>query len=77
MARMTSEAASPLLTITEDATAKVLEVRAAETDPESLALWVEVSGEQAGAYTYHMEFRPSRRARRRRRRPAPRRPARS
>ena len=49
---------SELLTITEEARAKVLEVRAAETDADSLALWVEVSGEQAGAYTYLMEFRP-------------------
>ena len=57
MTRMTSEAASPILTITEDAMAKVVEVRATETDPESLVLWVEVSGQQAGAYTYLMEFR--------------------
>jgi Fe/S biogenesis protein NfuA len=49
---------SELLTITEEARAKVLEVRAAETDPDTLALWVEVSGEQAGAFTYLMEFRP-------------------
>ena len=57
MACMTSEAASPILTITEDAMSKVVEVRASETDPESLVLWVEVSGQQAGAYTYLMEFR--------------------
>jgi Fe/S biogenesis protein NfuA len=37
--------------------AKVVEVRASETDPESLVLWVEVSGQQAGAFTYLMEFR--------------------
>jgi Fe/S biogenesis protein NfuA len=47
-----------LLAITEEARAKVLEVRAAEADADTLALWVEVSGEQAGAYTYLMEFRP-------------------
>jgi Fe/S biogenesis protein NfuA len=47
-----------LLTVTEEARAKVLEVRAAEDDAETLALWVEVSGEQGGAYTYLMEFRP-------------------
>jgi Fe/S biogenesis protein NfuA len=57
MARMTSEAASPILTVTDDAMAKVLEVRASESEPESLVLWVEVSGQQAGAYTYLMEFR--------------------
>ena len=46
-----------LLTITDAARAKVLEVRAEEADPDGLALWVEISGEQAGAYTYLMEFR--------------------
>jgi Fe/S biogenesis protein NfuA len=49
---------SELLTITEEARAKVLEVRAAEADDTDLALWVEVNGEQGGAYTYLMEFRP-------------------
>ena len=48
-----------VLTISDDARAKVLEVRAAEPEAERLALWVEVSGEQAGAYTYLMEFRPA------------------
>jgi Fe/S biogenesis protein NfuA len=48
---------SEILTITDAARAKVLEVRAEEADPDSLALWVEVSGEQAGAFTYLMEFR--------------------
>jgi Fe/S biogenesis protein NfuA len=47
-----------LLTITEEARAKVLEVRASEPEADGLALWVEVDGEQAGAYTYLMEFRP-------------------
>jgi Fe/S biogenesis protein NfuA len=49
---------SELLTITEEARSKVLEVRASEPDADGLALWVEVNGEQAGAYTYLMEFRP-------------------
>jgi Fe/S biogenesis protein NfuA len=48
----------PVLTITDAARDKILEVRAGETDPETQALWVEVSGEAAGAYTYIMEFRP-------------------
>jgi Fe/S biogenesis protein NfuA len=48
---------SEILTMTDEARAKVLEVRAEESDPESLALWVEVNGEQAGAFTYLMEFR--------------------
>jgi Fe/S biogenesis protein NfuA len=57
MTRMTSDAVTPILAISDDALAKVLEVRAAESDPESLALWVEVSGQQNGAFTYLMEFR--------------------
>jgi Fe/S biogenesis protein NfuA len=57
MARMASDAVTPVLTITDEAMAKVLEVRATESDPESLALWVEVSGQQNGAFTYLMEFR--------------------
>jgi Fe/S biogenesis protein NfuA len=47
-----------VLAITDEARATVLDVRSAEADPDSLALWVEVDGEQAGAYTYLMEFRP-------------------
>jgi Fe/S biogenesis protein NfuA len=53
-----SEISEPILTVTDAAREKVLEVRADETDPDTLALWVEVSGEAAGAYTYTMEFRP-------------------
>jgi Fe/S biogenesis protein NfuA len=49
---------SEVLTITEEARSKVLEVRAAEADADTLALWVEVNGESAGAFTYLMEFRP-------------------
>jgi Fe/S biogenesis protein NfuA len=52
-----SEAASPILSISPEAHAKVLEVRAAEDEADSLVLWVEVNGQQAGAYSYLMEFR--------------------
>jgi Fe/S biogenesis protein NfuA len=48
----------PILEITDAARDKILEVRAAETEPDALALWVDVSGEQDGAYTYAMELRP-------------------
>jgi Fe/S biogenesis protein NfuA len=50
---------SDVLTISPEAHQKVLEVRNAEPEPETLALWVEVNGEQNGAYTYLMEFRPT------------------
>ena len=53
-----ADVVEPLLTITDAAREKIVEVRAAEPDPDSLVLWVEVSGQTAGAYTYTMELRP-------------------
>jgi Fe/S biogenesis protein NfuA len=50
-------AVSDLLTISPEAHQKVLEVRNSEAEPHELALWIEVDGEQNGAYTYLMEFR--------------------
>ncbi len=47
---------SPVLTITGEARSTVLEVLANEADPETLALWLEVSGDTNGAYTYDMYF---------------------
>jgi Fe/S biogenesis protein NfuA len=52
-------AVTELLTISPEAHQKVLEVRNSEAEPEELALWVEVNGEQNGTYTYLMEFRPT------------------
>jgi Fe/S biogenesis protein NfuA len=52
-------AVTDVLTISPEAHQKVLDVRNSEPEPESLALWVEVNGEQNGAYTYLMEFRPT------------------
>ena len=48
---------TPLLTITDQARVRVLEVRAGETDPEALALWIEVTGVAGTAFTYDMYFR--------------------
>lgn len=53
-----AELVEPVLKLTDAAREKIREVRASETDPETLALWVEVSGESDGAYTYLMELRP-------------------
>jgi Fe/S biogenesis protein NfuA len=55
---MMSEYAEPVLNISDEARTKITEVRANEADPESLALWVEVSGQSGGAFTYEMYFRP-------------------
>ena len=47
---------APVLTITPEGRATVLEVLANEAESETLALWLEVSGETGGAYTYDMYF---------------------
>ena len=56
MVHMT-DASVPLVTITDAARVRVLEVRAGEPEPESLALWVEVTGAAGTAFTYDMYFR--------------------
>ena len=47
---------APVLAITPDARATVLEVLANEAESETLALWLEVCGEADGAYAYDMYF---------------------
>lgn len=47
---------APVLSVTDAALAKVLQLRTDETDHESLALWVEVNGTSGDAYTYDMYF---------------------
>ncbi len=42
--------------ITPSALAKVLEIRSAEDDPETLCLWVEVTGTRGVDYTYDLSF---------------------
>jgi len=51
------ETTTPLLTITDQARVRVLEVRAGEGEPESLGLWIEVTGVAGTAFTYDMYFR--------------------
>ena len=46
----------PVFAITPAALAKVLEIRAAEDDPESLCLWIEVTGVNGVDYTYDLSF---------------------
>jgi Fe-S cluster assembly iron-binding protein IscA len=48
--------AAPLVTVTDAAREKILEVRAVEPDPDALALWLEVSGAEGATYTYDMYF---------------------
>jgi Fe/S biogenesis protein NfuA len=46
----------PILRLTDAARSRVIEVRSSEPEPDTLALWVEVTGEGAGEYTYDMWF---------------------
>jgi Fe/S biogenesis protein NfuA len=46
----------PVLTVTPEARATVLEVLASEAESATLALWLEISGESNGAYSYDMYF---------------------
>ncbi len=46
----------PVVSVSDAALAKVLQLRSDEADPESLALWIEVSGTSGLAYTYDMYF---------------------
>lgn len=46
----------PVLRLTAPALAEILELRAAEAAPGTLALCVEISGTQDDAYTYDMYF---------------------
>ena len=49
---------SPVLTLTEAALEKILELRAAEESPETLGLRVEVTGIRGVDYTYDLAFEP-------------------
>lgn len=57
---MSEDAAVPemVLKVTENARQKVLRVRANETEPEKLALWLEIAGVANGKYKYDMYFQP-------------------
>jgi Fe/S biogenesis protein NfuA len=46
----------PLLTITDAARQIVVDARADEPEPDKLALWLEISGEAGGQFTYDMYF---------------------
>jgi Fe/S biogenesis protein NfuA len=52
---MTDEA---ILQITDSAREKILRVRDQEPEPESLGLWVEVTGVQGGSFTHQLRVAP-------------------
>ncbi|MGH9116582.1 MAG: NifU family protein [Acidimicrobiales bacterium] len=48
----------PVVTVTENARAKILELRGAEDDPETLGLRIEVTGVRGADFTYDLAFEP-------------------
>jgi Fe/S biogenesis protein NfuA len=46
----------PVLTVTDKARQRVLEVRAGEPDGDRLALWIDVAGEAGGEWQYDLYF---------------------
>jgi Fe/S biogenesis protein NfuA len=52
--------AAGLVSVTDEARQIVLEALNAEPDPQTLALWLEVRGVQAGAFAYDLYFQAAR-----------------
>jgi Fe/S biogenesis protein NfuA len=46
----------PVLTVTDKARKRVLEVRAGEPDGDRLALWIDIAGEAGGEWQYDLYF---------------------
>ena len=51
-----TDTAPPLFAVTEKARRRVLEIRAEETDPDTLALWIEVVGVAGPDFAYDIYF---------------------
>ncbi len=58
MAIGTSTSTQPVVRLTDDALAKVLELRSAEEDPDGLGLRIEVTGSEGRDFTYDLSFEP-------------------
>lgn len=48
-----------VLAVTAKARGKILDLRSDEENPESMALWIEVTGVSGGSFTYDMFFQPT------------------
>jgi Fe/S biogenesis protein NfuA len=55
---MSDTITEPIITVTDQALAKILELRAAEDDPDGLGLRIEVTGVRGGDFTYDLSFEP-------------------
>ncbi len=53
-----TDEATPVISVTEAAVAKILEIRGDEDDPETLGLHIAVTGARGGEYTYDLAFEP-------------------
>ena len=53
---MTDQPAEPMFTVTDKAKRRVLEIKASETEGDTLALWVEVIGQRGPDYAYDLYF---------------------
>ena len=55
---MSDTIAEPIITVTDQALSKILELRAAEDDSEGLGLRIEVTGVRGADFTYDLSFEP-------------------
>src|SRR3954451_14420963 len=55
---MSDTITEPIITVTEHALAKILELRGAEDDPDGLGLRIEVTGVRGADFTYDLSFEP-------------------
>ena len=55
---MSDTITEPIITVTDQALAKILELRGAEDDPDGLGLRVEVTGVRGADFTYDLSFEP-------------------
>jgi Fe/S biogenesis protein NfuA len=55
---MSDTITEPIITVTDQALAKILELRGAEDDPDGLGLRIEVTGVRGADFTYDLSFEP-------------------
>jgi len=55
---MSDTITEPIITVTEQALAKILELRSAEDEPDGLGLRIEVTGVRGADFTYDLSFEP-------------------
>ena len=51
-----SKGSTGFLEVTDRALAEILDIRSQESDPDKLALWIEISGVEGNSYTYDVYF---------------------